>query len=154
SMAMTAAETGHLVLGTMHTTGAVKTIDRVLDALPGELREQTKAFLSQSLQAVISQVLLKTPDGRGRHAVQEIMVANRAIAKLIATDQTHQIPSIIQTSADQGMQLMDQALLGAVKAKRVDPDEAFLYAANKKPFERFVTDLDLLPQMQTGERSA
>ncbi|MEO0421676.1 MAG: PilT/PilU family type 4a pilus ATPase [Pseudomonadota bacterium] len=154
SMAMTAAETGHLVLGTMHTTGAVKTVDRVLDALPAELREQTKAFLSQSLQAVISQILLKTPDGRGRTAVQEIMVSNRAIAKLITTDQTHQIPSIIQTGGDQGMQLMDQALLEAVKAKTVDPDEAFLFAANKKPFERYVTDLDLLPQMQQGEKSA
>lgn len=153
SMAMTAAETGHLVLGTMHTTGAVKTIDRVLDALPGELREQTKAFLSQSLKAVISQYLLKTPDGRGRRAVQEIMVNNRAIAKLIATDQTHQIPSIIQTGGDQGMQLMDQALLAAVTKKEVDPDEAYLYATNRKPFERYVTDLELLPQMAAGQGS-
>ncbi len=148
SMAMTAAETGHLVLGTMHTTGAVKTIDRILDALPGELREQTKSFLSQSLNAVVSQVLLKSPDGRGRRAVQEIMVNNRAIAKLIATDQTHQIPSVVQTGRDQGMQLMDQALMEAVTSKQVDPDEAYLYASNKKPFERYVTDLDLLPQMQ------
>jgi twitching motility protein PilT len=69
-MAMTAAETGHLVFGTLHTTGAVKTIDRVIDALPGELREQTKAFLSMSLKAVVTQVLVKTPDGRGRRAVQ------------------------------------------------------------------------------------
>jgi twitching motility protein PilT len=149
SMAMTAAETGHLVLGTMHTTGAVKTVDRVLDALPAELREQTKSFLAQSLNAVISQILLKTPDGRGRRAVQEIMVSNRAIAKLITTDQTHQIPSIIQTGRDQGMQLMDQALMDAVKSKQVDPDEAYLYATNKKPFERYVTDLDLLPQPQS-----
>ena len=67
-MAMTAAETGHLVLGTLHTTGAVKTIDRIVDALPGELREQTKAFLSMSLKAVVTQVLVKTLDGRGRRA--------------------------------------------------------------------------------------
>jgi twitching motility protein PilT len=65
-MAMTAAETGHLVLGTLHTTGAVKTIDRIIDALPDRQREQTKSFLSQSLNAVITQVLVKTPDGRGR----------------------------------------------------------------------------------------
>ena len=84
SMAMTAAETGHLVLGTLHTTGAVKTIDRVIDALPGDLREQTKAFLSMSLKAVVTQVLCKTPDGHGRRAVLEILVNNRAIAKLIA----------------------------------------------------------------------
>ncbi len=151
SMAMTAAETGHLVLGTLHTTGAVKTIDRILDALPGELREQTKSFLSNSLNAVISQVLLKTPDGRGRKAVLEIMVMNRAIGKLINTDQTHQIPSIVQTGRDEGMQLMDQALLEAVEAKQVDPDQAYLFAANKKPFERFVTDADLLPSFAGGK---
>jgi hypothetical protein len=82
SMAMTAAETGHLVLGTLHTTSAVKTIDRMIDALPIEEREQTKSFLSQSLIAVITQVLVKRPaDGRGRRAVCEVMVMNRAIAQ-------------------------------------------------------------------------
>ena len=85
SMAMTAAETGHLVLGTLHTTSAVKTIDRIIDALPGELREQTKSFLGQSLKAVVTQVLVKTPDGRGRKAILEILISNRAIAKLITT---------------------------------------------------------------------
>ncbi len=97
SLAMTAAETGHLVLGTMHTTGAVKSIDRILDALPSEEREQAKSFLSQSLQAVVSQVLCKTPDGKGRRAALEIMVMTRAIGKLIAGDQTHMIPSQVQT---------------------------------------------------------
>ena len=77
SMAMTAAETGHLVLGTLHTTGAAKTIDRIIDALPGELREQTKAFLSMSLKAVVTQVLVKTPDGRGRRGIFEILVNTR-----------------------------------------------------------------------------
>ena len=120
-MAMTAAETGHLVLGTLHTTGAVKTIDRIIDALPGELREQTKAFLSMSLKAVVTQVLVKTPDGRGRRAVLEILVNNRAISKLITTDQTHQIPSQLQTGKDIGMQLMDTALLDAIQQKLVDP---------------------------------
>jgi len=151
SMAMTAAETGHLVLGTLHTTGAVKSIDRILDALPIDLREQTKSFLSQSLNAVVSQVLLKNADGRGRKAVLEIMVMNRAIAKLISTDQTHQIPSIVQTNRQEGMQLMDQALLEAVQAKQVDPDDAYLYAANKRPFERFVTDRSLLPMAAGAE---
>ena len=90
--AMTAAETGHLVLGTLHTTGAVKTIDRIVDALPADEREQTKSFLSQSLIAVITQVLVKTADQRGRKAICEIMIVTRAIGKLIMTDQTHQIP--------------------------------------------------------------
>ena len=145
SMAMTAAETGHLVLGTLHTTSAVKTIDRIIDALPGELREQTKSFLSQSLKAVVTQVLVKTPDGRGRRAIMEILVNTRAIAKLIMTDQTHQIPAQLQTGRDVGMQIMDQALLQAIEAKEVDPDDAFRYALDKRKFQRFVTDTSLLP---------
>jgi twitching motility protein PilT len=124
SMAMTAAETGHLVLGTLHTTSATKTIDRIIDALPIEEREQTKSFLSQSLLAVM----------------------NRAIAKLIQTDQTHQIPAQLQTGKDQGMQLLDQALLAAVKAKEVDPDDAYTIATDKKALSKFVVDRSLLPQ--------
>jgi twitching motility protein PilT len=145
SMAMTAAETGHLVLGTLHTTSAVKTIDRVIDALPGELREQTKSFLSQSLKAVVTQVLVKTPDGRGRRAILEVLVNTRAISKLIMTDQTHQVPAQLQTGRDLGMQLMDQALLQAIEAKEVDPDDAFRFAIDKRKFQRFVTDSSLLP---------
>ena len=152
-MAMTAAETGHLVLGTLHTTGAVKTIDRVIDALPGELREQTKAFLSMSLKAVVTQVLVKTPDGRGRRAIQEILVNNRAIAKMIQSDQTHQIGSALQTGKDQGMQLMDAALLEAINAKEVDPDDAFRFANDKAKFQRFVTDTNLVPPMEGAEEA-
>ena len=145
SMAMTAAETGHLVLGTLHTTGAIKTIDRVVDALPGELREQTKSFLAQSLKAVVTQVLVKTVDGRSRKAILEILVNNRAISKLIMTDQTHQIPAQLQTGRDVGMQLMDQALLEAIEKREVDPDDAFRYANDKRMFKRFVTDTGILP---------
>ena len=153
-MAMTAAETGHLVFGTLHTTGAVKTIDRIIDALPGELREQTKAFLSMSLKAVCTQVLCKSPDGRSRRAVMEILVNNRAIANLITSDQTHQIPSQLQTGKDLGMQMMDQALLDAIQAKEIDPDEAILCANDKKQFQRFVTNTDLVPTMEMpGEES-
>ncbi len=150
SMAMTAAETGHLVLGTLHTTGAVKTIDRIIDALPGELREQTKAFLSMSLKAVVTQVLVKTPDGRGRRAVLEILVNNRAIAKMITSDQTHQIPSLLQTGKEAGMQIMDQALLDAIHAKEIDPDDAIRYASDKKKFQRFVTDTEIVEALEIG----
>ncbi|MDJ0793259.1 MAG: PilT/PilU family type 4a pilus ATPase [Woeseiaceae bacterium] len=153
SMAMTAAETGHLVLGTLHTTGAVKTIDRIIDALPGELREQTKGFLAMSLKAVVTQILVKTPDGRGRRAILEILVNNRAIAKLIQTDQTHQIPSQLQTGKDLGMQMLDQALLDAINAKEVDPDDAIRFANEKKKFQRFVTDTDLVPILDIGDQS-
>ncbi len=151
SMAMTAAETGHLVLGTLHTTGAVKTIDRIIDALPGELREQTKAFLSMSLKAVITQVLVKTPDGRGRRAILEILVNTRAIAKLIMTEQTHQIPSQMQTGRDLGMQVMDQTLLDAIHAKQIDPDDAIRFANDKRKFQRYITDTDMVPILKTGE---
>ena len=151
SMAMTAAETGHLVLGTLHTTGAVKTIDRIIDALPGELREQTKGFLAMSLKAVVTQVLVKTPDGRGRRAVLEILVNTRAIAKLITSDQTHQIPSQLQTGKDLGMQIMDQALLEAISAKKIDPDDAIRFANEKKKFQRFVTDTDIVPAIEVSD---
>ena len=144
-MAMTAAETGHLVFGTLHTTGAVKTIDRIIDALPGELREQTKSFLAMSLKAVITQVLIRTPDGRGRRAIVEILVNTRAIGKLITSDQTHQISSQLQTGRQFDMQLLDQSLLEAIQAKEIDPDDAVRYANDKRKFQRFVSDTDIIP---------
>jgi twitching motility protein PilT len=145
-MAMTAAETGHLVLGTLHTTSAVKTIDRMIDALPAEEREQTKSFLSQSLLAVVTQVLVKSADGRGRRAVCEVMVMTKAIAKLIMTDQSHQIPNQLQTGRDFGMQMLDQALLTAVQAKEIDPDDAFIYASEKRVLQKFATETGMLPR--------
>ena len=147
SMAMTAAETGHLVLGTLHTTSAVKTIDRVIDALPVEEREQTKSFLAQSLLAVVTQVLVKTADGHGRKAICEVLMMTKAIAKLIQTEQTHQIPTQLQTGRDLGMQLLDQALLAAIAARSVDPDDAYNYAIEKRAFQKYVTDTSMLPKM-------
>jgi twitching motility protein PilT len=155
SMAMTAAETGHLVLGTLHTTGAVKTIDRIIDALPVEERDQTKSFLAQSLLAVITQILVKTPDTRGRRAICEIMVMTKAIAKLIQTDQTHQIPSQLQTGRDLGMQMLDQALLAAITAREIDPDDAYAYSSDKRLFQKYVTDTSMLPKLDSpGTASA
>jgi twitching motility protein PilT len=144
--AMTAAETGHLVLGTLHTTGAVKTIDRLVDALPADEREQTKSFMSQNLIAVVTQVLVKTADQRGRKAICEVMVVTRAIGKLIMTDQTHQIPTQLQTGRDLGMQMLDQALLQNLQAKEIDPDDAYVYATDKRLFSKFVTDTSVLPK--------
>jgi twitching motility protein PilT len=154
SMAMTAAETGHLVLGTLHTTGAVKTIDRIIDALPVEEREQTKSFLAQSLLAVVTQVLVKTADAHGRRAVCEILMMTKAIAKLIQTEQTHQIPSQLQMGRDLGMQLLDQALLAAITARTVDPDDAYNYATEKRNFQKFVTDTSMLPKMDSAPPAA
>jgi twitching motility protein PilT len=147
-MAMTAAETGHLVLGTLHTTSAVKTIDRMIDALPSEEREQTKSFLSQSLLAVITQILVKTHDGRSRRAICEVMVMTKAVAKLILSDQSHLIPSQLQTGREFGMQLFDQALLTAVTAREIDPDDAFAYATEKRLLQKFVTDTSMIPKLE------
>jgi twitching motility protein PilT len=113
--------------------------------MPAEEREQTKAFLSQSLIAVITQVLVKSPDQRARRAICEVLVVTKAISKLIMTDQSHQIPSQLQMGKEYGMQLLDQALLTAVTAKEVDPDDAYGYASDKKLFQRFTTDLGGMP---------
>jgi twitching motility protein PilT len=141
SMAMTAAETGHLVLGTLHT-------DRIIDALPTDEREQTKSFLANSLIAVITQILVKSPDHRARRAVCEIMVLTKAIGKLIMTDQSHQIPSQLQMGKEYGMQLMDQALLTAINAKQIDPEHAYSYASDKRQFQRFVSDMSGAPVIE------
>jgi twitching motility protein PilT len=155
SMAMTAAETGHLVLGTLHTTSAVKTIDRIIDALPVEEREQTKSFLAQSLLAVVTQVLIKTSDARGRKAICEVLMMTKAVAKLIQTDQSHQIPSQMQMGRDLGMQLLDQAMLAAIAAREIDPDDAYGYALNKAAFQKYVTDTNMLPKVDiTGSSPA
>jgi len=147
SMAMTAAETGHLVLGTLHTTSAVKTLDRIIDAMPTEQKSLTASFLAQHLRGVVSQKLLRSADGRNRQAILEIMFNTSAISNLILNRKVFQIPSILQTGREQGMQLMDQSLLDAVKAKEIDPDDAYVHATDKKLFQRYVTDPDLLPQV-------
>jgi len=147
TLAMVAAETGHLVLGTLHTTSATKTLDRILDALPVEQRGQGTVFLAQRLRGVVSQNLVRTSDGRGRKAVVEILVMTPAIANLVASGKVFQIPSMMQTGRDLGMQLMDQALLEAVQKKEIDPDDAYRCAADKRPFQRFVTDPNLLPRV-------
>jgi twitching motility protein PilT len=147
TMAMTAAETGHLVLGTLHTTSAVKTIDRIIDALPVEEREQTKSFLAQSLLAVVTQVLVKTLDARGRKAICEVLMMTKAVAKLIQAEQSHQIPTQMQMGRDLGMSLLDQSLLTAIAAREIDPDDAYVYAMDKKPFQKYVTDTSMLPKV-------
>ena len=113
--------------------------------VPVEEREQTKSFLANSLIAVITQILVKSPDQRARRAICEVMVLTKAIGKLIMTDQSHQIPSQLQMGKEYGMQLMDQALLAAISAKEVDPEHAYSYASDKRQFQRFVTDYSGAP---------
>lgn len=147
SLAMTAAETGHLVLGTLHTTSAVKTLDRIIDAMPADQKPLAASFLAQHLQGVICQKLVRTADGRGRKAMLEIMVNTSSIGNLILNQKIFQIPSALQTGREQGMQLMDQALMEAIQNKEIDPDDAYLHATDKKQFQRFVTNPELIPQV-------
>ena len=138
-LAMSAAETGHLVFGTLHTSTAAKTVDRIIDVFPTDQQEQVRAMLSESLKGVICQQLLKTADGKGRVAALEIMLGTPAIANLIREGKTFQIPSIMQTAKKDGMQLMDQHLLDLLKTKKVNPEEAYRCAVDKKQFEQYLT---------------
>jgi len=123
-LAMTAAETGHLVFGTLHTSSAAKTIDRIIDVFPAEEKEMMRAMLSESLRAVISQTLLKTKDGNSRVAAHEIMVGTPAIRNLIREGKIHQIPGTMQVSQKDGMQTMDMALINLVNRGIITREEA------------------------------
>ena len=133
-LAMSGAETGHLVFGTLHTSSAAKTIDRIIDVFPAAEKEMIRAMLSESLRAVISQTLCKTMDGAGRVAAHEIMVGTPAIRNLIREAKVAQMYSAIQTGQQFGMQTLDQNLQDLVKRKIIAPGEARSKAANKDNF--------------------
>ncbi|MBF7053445.1 type IV pilus twitching motility protein PilT [Halomonas sp. KAO] len=122
-LALTAAETGHLVFGTLHTTSAAKTIDRIIDVFPGDEKSMVRSMLSESLQAVVSQTLLKRMSG-GRVAAHEILIATSAVRNLIREDKVAQIYSAIQTGGNQGMQTLDAAMAKLVADNVVARDEA------------------------------
>jgi len=134
ALAMTAAETGHLVFGTLHTSSAAKTVDRIIDVFPAAEKEMIRAMLSESLRAVISQTLCKTKDGGGRVAAHEIMVGTPAIRNLIREAKIAQMYSAIQTGQALGMQTLDQNLHDLVKRNLVSIPEARSKAANKDSF--------------------
>jgi len=133
-LAMTAAETGHLVFGTLHTSSAAKTVDRIIDVFPAAEKEMIRAMLSESLRAVISQTLCKTKDGSGRVAAHEIMIGTPAIRNLIREAKVAQMYSSIQTGGALGMQTLDQNLGDLVKRNLVSIPEARSKAANKDTF--------------------
>ncbi|MDD2721491.1 MAG: type IV pilus twitching motility protein PilT [Gallionella sp.] len=133
-LAMTAAETGHLVFGTLHTSSAAKTIDRIIDVFPADEKEMVRAMLSESLRAVISQALLKTKDGAGRIAAHEIMICTPAIRNLIREAKVPQMYSAIQTGQGVGMQTLDQCLVNLVKSNAISSAEARSKAMNKDLF--------------------
>jgi twitching motility protein PilT len=137
-IALTAAETGHLVFGTLHTQDAPQTIDRVIDVFPPHQQEQIRVQLAGALQGVMCQTLLKTSDGKGRTVATEVMVATSAVRNLIREGKTHQIYSSIQAGAQHGMLAMDQSLATLVKMGKVTYDEALEKANHVAEFQRLV----------------
>ncbi|MFC1564282.1 type IV pilus twitching motility protein PilT [candidate division KSB1 bacterium] len=148
SLAVTAAETGHLVLGTLHTSSAPETVDRVIDVFPGDQQNQIRAMFSSTLQGVISQKLVVSKGKKGRTAVMEVLVASNAIRNLIRERKVHQMNTVIQTGADQGMQTMDQGLMNLLNENKIDKDTAITHAVEKKPFEEWKgTTRDILDRV-------
>jgi len=123
-LALSAAETGHLVLGTLHTASATKTIDRIIDVFPAEEKEMVRSMLSESLQGVVAQTLCKTADGSGRVAAHEVMLGTPAIRNLIREGKVAQMYSSLQTGLSQGMQTLDQSLADLLKRQMITPAEA------------------------------
>jgi len=138
SLALTCAELGILVFGTLHTNSASKTIDRIINAFPADQQEQTRTMLAESLSAVVAQQLLKTKDGKGRCAANEILIGSPALASTIREGKTSQINSLIQTGSASGMQSMDQHLLQLIKEGRITAQAAYEKALDKKIFESMI----------------
>jgi len=134
SLALSAAETGHMVFGTLHTSSAPKTIDRIIDVFPAAEKEMVRAMLSESLRAVISQTLIKTADGTGRVAAHEIMLGTPAVRNLIRENKIPQMVSVLQTGQREGMQTLDMNLQQLVKSRKISQQSALEKAQNKKLF--------------------
>jgi twitching motility protein PilT len=137
SLALTAAEMGALVFGTVHTNGAAKTIDRVIDAFPADQQPQARLSLSESLAGVVSQQLLRTADGKGRCAVNEILIRTSGLANVIREGNTPMLLNIIQSGKSLGMQTMDDALMALLQSHRIAPEDAYRKALDKARFEKF-----------------
>jgi twitching motility protein PilT len=135
ALAISAAETGHLVLGTLHTNSAAKTIDRIIDIFPANEQAQVRTMLSESIEGIVAQSLLPSKDGKGRVAALEILVGVPALRNLIREDKTAQILSVIQTGAQHGMQSLDQSLRDLVMQGRLSREEAMRRSSNPKLFE-------------------
>lgn len=137
-LAITAAETGQLVFGTLHTVDAVQTIDRVIDVFPIHQQQQIRMQLSVNLVGVISQTLVRRADGKGRIAAFETLNAVGAVRNLIRENKSYQIASILQTGAKMGMMTLDQCLANLVASKKVDVEDALMKAKDRAEFERLV----------------
>jgi len=139
ALAITAAETGHLVFSTLHTVGSSQTIDRIIDAYPPHQQQQIRNQLSTVLEGVVSQVLLPTADGKGRVAALDIMVSTAAVRNLIRDNKTYQISSVIQTGAAQGMQTLDASLKILYQKGLITYEEALTKCTNPETFKKLAT---------------
>jgi twitching motility protein PilT len=137
-LAITAAATGHLVFGTLHTPSAAKTVDRIIDVFPAEQQNKIRATLSEALKGIVAQNLFKRIDKKGRVAALEILVFTTAIANLVREGKTHQIPGMIQVGKRIGNQPLDDAILEHVRMKRIAPEEAYEKCIDKKKFRSFL----------------
>jgi twitching motility protein PilT len=137
-LALTAAATGHLVFGTLHTSSASKAVDRVIDVFPTNQQNQIRATLAESLKGVIAQNLFKRIDKPGRVAALEILVVDMAIANLVREAKTHQIPGMIQVGKKKGNQPLDDAIIDHLRHARISPEEAYDKAIDKKKFRQFL----------------
>jgi twitching motility protein PilT len=143
SLAVSAAETGHLVFGTLHTSSAAQTIDRIIDVFPSHQQAQIRAQLSESLRGVVAQTLLRVANGKGRAAALEILVATPAVRNLVREGKTFQLPSVIQTGLKEGMQTLEQSLSDLVMSGRVNEEDAMAKAPDKEAFVKFLREKEL-----------
>jgi twitching motility protein PilT len=139
-LAVSAAETGHLVFGTLHTSSAPQTIDRIIDVFPAHQQPQIRAQLSESIRGVVAQTLVKTASGQGRAAAVEILVSTPAVRNLIREGKTFQLPSVIQTGVKEGMQTIEQSLSDLVLSGKVNVDEAMQKAPDKEALQRYMRE--------------
>ncbi len=137
-LALTAASTGHLVFGTLHTQSAAKTVDRVIDVFPADQQNKIRATLSEALKGVVAQNLFKRIDKKGRVAALEILVFTTAVANLVREGKTHQIPGMIQVGKKLGNQPLDDAIMEHLRMKRISPEEAYDKCLDKKKFRPFL----------------
>src|ERR1700689_5077465 len=137
-LALTAASTGHLVFGTLHTASAAKTVDRIIDVFPGDQQTKIRQTLSESLKGIVAQTLFKRSDKKGRVAAYEVLVFNTAVANMVREGKTHQIPGMIQVGKKYGNTPLDDSIMDHPKAKRISPEEAYDKCIDKKKFRPFL----------------
>lgn len=150
SLALTAAETGLLVFGTLHTNNARKTVDRIVDVFPSEEQSQVRTMLAASLKGVVAQLLMKKADGRGRVAVNEIMVSNAAVGAIIREGATQKLYDVIIGGKAEGMQFMDEAIWNQLRDGNVSPMEAYMKAIDKNRFKAFLPPEDAAVSIAAG----